>query len=131
VGGPDNLVVTPAIPIEDIASSTAFTEGHPTVVGFLPSREKPTEFQERVGRFAVDPGGDRRIHELTISIVFAAGEVTNVPFALELLAQSRGESAAVVVARGGRTPSLAPPPCGGARFADAHSCIRAARAIAR
>jgi hypothetical protein len=82
VGGPDNLVVTPAIPIEDIASPTAFTEGHPTVVGFLPSREKPTEFQERVGRFAVDPGGDRRIHELTISIVFAAGEVTNVPLIL-------------------------------------------------
>jgi hypothetical protein len=38
-----------------------------------------------------------------------------------LLAQSRLESAAVVVARGGRTPPLAPPPCGGARFADARS----------
>jgi hypothetical protein len=38
-----------------------------------------------------------------------------------LLAQSRLESAAVVVARRGRTPPLAPPPCGGARFSDARS----------
>jgi hypothetical protein len=35
------------------------------------------------------------------------------------LAQSRGGSAAVFVARRGRTPPLAPPPCGGARFSDA------------
>jgi hypothetical protein len=35
------------------------------------------------------------------------------------LAQSRGESAAVVVARRGNTPPLAPPPCDGARFSDA------------
>jgi hypothetical protein len=48
-----------------------------------------------------------------------------------LLAQSRLESAAVVVARGGRTPPLAPPPCGGARFSDARSprgCSRSDRA---
>jgi hypothetical protein len=32
------------------------------------------------------------------------------------LAQSRGGSAAVVVARRGNTPPLAPPPCDGARF---------------
>jgi len=38
-----------------------------------------------------------------------------------LLAQSRLESPAVVVARRGRTPPLPPPPCGGARFADARS----------
>ena len=42
-----------------------------------------------------------------------------------LLAQSRLESAAVVVARRGRTPLLAPPPCGGARFADARSHVAA------
>ena len=41
----------------------------------------------------------------------------------ELLAQSRVESAAVVVSRRGRTPLLVSPPCGGARFADARSCI--------
>jgi hypothetical protein len=35
------------------------------------------------------------------------------------LAQSRGGSAAVVVARRGNTPALAPPPCDGARFPDA------------
>jgi hypothetical protein len=45
VCGPDNLVVTPAIAVEDIASPTALAEGHPTIVGFLPSREKSTEFQ--------------------------------------------------------------------------------------
>jgi hypothetical protein len=85
MGGPDNLVVTPAIAVEDIAGPTALTEGHPTVVGFLPSGEKSTEFQERVGGSAIDPSGDWRIHELTISTVFAASEVTNVPL-LELLA---------------------------------------------
>jgi hypothetical protein len=79
MGGPYNLVVAPPIAVEDIASASAFAEGHPTVIGFLPSGEKPTEFQQRVGRFAIDTGGDRRIHELTISTVFADGEVTNVP----------------------------------------------------
>ena len=34
---------------------------------------------------------------------------------------SRLESAAVVVAREGKDASLAPPPCGGARFSDARS----------
>ncbi len=44
------------------------------------------------------------------------------PFCLGLLlAQSRLRSAAVVVIRRGRTPLLSPPPCGGARFADARS----------
>ena len=42
-----------------------------------------------------------------------------------LLAQSRLVSAAVVVARRGRTPLLASPPCGGARFADARSHVAA------
>jgi hypothetical protein len=34
---------------------------------------------------------------------------------------SRVKSAAVVVARRGKTPLLPPPPCGGARFSDAHA----------
>ncbi len=38
-----------------------------------------------------------------------------------LLAQSRLGFAAVVVTRRRRTPLRAPPPCGGARFADARS----------
>jgi hypothetical protein len=33
------------------------------------------------------------------------------------------ESAAVVVARRGKAPPLTPPPCGGARFADARSAM--------
>lgn len=79
MGGPHNFVMAPPIAVEDITSATAFTEGHPTVVGFLPSGKKPTEFQQRVGRFAIDTGGDRRIHGLTVSTVFADAEVTNVP----------------------------------------------------
>jgi hypothetical protein len=48
------------------------------------------------------------------------------PFCLGLLlAQSRLRSAAVVVARRGRTPLLSPPPWGGARFADARSHVAA------
>jgi len=40
---------------------------------------------------------------------------------LELLAQSRVESAYFVVARRGKAPLLAPPQHGGARFPDARS----------
>jgi hypothetical protein len=44
------------------------------------------------------------------------------PICLGLAArESRLESAAVVIARRGRTPLLAPPPYGGARFADARN----------
>ena len=51
---------------------------------------------------------------------------------LELLAQSRVESAYFVVARRGKTPPLTPPQHGGARFTDARSSfLGAARAIAR
>ena len=39
---------------------------------------------------------------------------------------SRGESAYFVVARGGKTPPLAPPQHGGARFADARNRLAAA-----
>jgi hypothetical protein len=45
MGGPDNLVVAPAIPVENISSPTAFAEYHPTVVGLFPSGEKPAELQ--------------------------------------------------------------------------------------
>jgi len=76
MGGPHDLVVAPAITVEDIASATAFTEGHPTVVRLLPSGEKLAKFQERIGRRAVDPGGDRRIHGLKISMGAGAAEVT-------------------------------------------------------
>jgi hypothetical protein len=78
VGGSHNFVVAPAIAVEHIASATAFTEGHPTFVGFLPSGEKPTELQERVGCFAIDPGGAWRIHKGTISSTAEIVEVTNV-----------------------------------------------------
>src|SRR5688500_6233089 len=87
--------MAPPIAVEDITSATAFTEGHPTVVGLFPSGEKPTEFQQRVGRFAIDTGGDRRIHGLTISTVFADGEVTNVPL-LWATRASRGPSWAAI-----------------------------------
>src|SRR5688500_11166649 len=83
--------MAPPIAVEDITSATAFTEGHPTVVGLFPSGEKPTVFQQRVGRFAIDTSGDRRIHGLTISTVFADGEVTNVPL-LWATRASRGPS---------------------------------------
>jgi hypothetical protein len=43
------------------------------------SREKTAELQERVGRLAIDPGGDRRIHTPTISIALTTVEVTNGP----------------------------------------------------
>jgi hypothetical protein len=76
--------VAPTIPIEDIACATAFTEGNPMVVGFLPSCEKTAELQERVGCLPIDPGGDRRIHGLTISTALRAGEVTNGPIDLAL-----------------------------------------------
>ena len=76
VRGPHHLVVTPAITVEDIACTAAFSEGHPTVVGFLPSSEELPELQERIRGLAIDPGGDRRIHELTISIGAGAAEVT-------------------------------------------------------
>jgi hypothetical protein len=76
MGGPHDLVVAPAIAVEDIASATAFTEGHPTIVRLLPSGEKLAKFQERIGRRAVDPGGDRRIHGLKISMGAGAAEVT-------------------------------------------------------
>lgn len=90
MGGPHNFVMAPPIAVEDIAGTTAFTEGHPTVVGFLPSGEKPTEFQQRVGRFAIDTGGDRRIHGVTISTVFAAEESDQRPANLGPLAQRAG-----------------------------------------
>ena len=63
VGGSHNLVVAPAIAIEHIASATAFTEGHPTIVGLLPSREKLAQLQESIGRLAIHPRGDRRTHK--------------------------------------------------------------------
>jgi hypothetical protein len=53
--------MAPPIAVEDIAGPTAFTKGHPTVVRLLPSGEKLAELQERIGCFAIDPGGDRRI----------------------------------------------------------------------
>jgi hypothetical protein len=79
MGGPHNFVVAPPIPIEDIACTAAFAEGNPMVVGFLPSREKTAELQERVGSLTVDPGGDRRIHRLTLLIGTGAAEVIKDP----------------------------------------------------
>jgi hypothetical protein len=57
MGGPNNFVVAPPIAIEDIACTAALPEGNPMVVGFLLSREKTAELQERVGCLPVDPAG--------------------------------------------------------------------------
>ena len=88
MGGPHNFVVAPPIAIEDIACTTAFTKGNPMVVGFLPSREKTAELQERVGCLAIDPGGDRKIHRLTLLVRAGAAEVTKDPMIQTLLAST-------------------------------------------
>jgi hypothetical protein len=79
MGGPHHLVVTPPIPVEDIARPTPLAESDPTVVGLFPSGEKPAELQQRVGCFAVNPGRHRRIHDLTIMIGAGVAEVTIYP----------------------------------------------------
>jgi hypothetical protein len=45
MGGPHDLVVAPAISVEHIARPTAFAERNPTIVGLVPSGEKPAELQ--------------------------------------------------------------------------------------
>ena len=79
MGGPHHLVVTPPVAVEDIASPPASSEGHPTVIGFLPSGEELAQLQERIGGRTVNPRSGRRIHTLTLTSVVDVAEVTKGP----------------------------------------------------
>lgn len=57
MGGPHNFVMAPPIAVEDIAGTTAFTEGHPTVVGFLPSGENRPNFNSASDALPSTPAG--------------------------------------------------------------------------
>ena len=49
VGGAHDLVVAPAVPVEDVASAAPFPEHRTLVPGGLPACEKPPHAQERIG----------------------------------------------------------------------------------
>ncbi len=54
VGRADDLVVAPAVPVEDVAGATTLAEHRATVVGLLPPGEEPSGPEERRRGRAVD-----------------------------------------------------------------------------
>ena len=78
VGGSHDLVMTPPVPVEDVAGPAAFEEGHPAVVGLIPAGEEAAQRQQGIGCFAVDTGSDRGIHTRTLTIGSGVAEVAKV-----------------------------------------------------